>query len=197
MLLVGEWKQQRRDFSWNVPHDLFCPKQEAIPQGLLSSLCPWASRGLFVVGLGPPQWMGFPHCLYSLLLPFRGCKTCGRSWVCGIPRKTAYMAACVVLVWGGVGMGRGRKVEKNPLSAMQSLSYFLLPPSPPPFPHILVSPHLCRISGALGSQEVASFCVKDAYWIWQMMIYDRATGMGRGEQSQCLVMDRESVSFPS
>lgn len=29
------------------------------------------------------------------------------------------------------------------------------------------------------------------------MIYDRATLMGRGEESQRLVTDRESVSFPS
>lgn len=29
------------------------------------------------------------------------------------------------------------------------------------------------------------------------MIYDRATRMGRGKESQCLVTDRESVSFPS
>lgn len=29
------------------------------------------------------------------------------------------------------------------------------------------------------------------------MIYDRATRMGRGEESQRLVTDRESVSFPS
>lgn len=29
------------------------------------------------------------------------------------------------------------------------------------------------------------------------MIYDRATRMGRSEESQCLVTDRDSVSFPS
>lgn len=58
---------------------------------------------------------------------------------------------------GGEGMGREQRIEKNPLSAMQNLSYLLLPPGPPPFPHILVSPHLCRISGTCGSQEIASF----------------------------------------
>lgn len=57
---------------------------------------------------------------------------------------------------GNEGMGKEQRTE-NPISAMQNLSYFLLPPCPPPFPRNLVSPHLCRISGTWGSQEIASF----------------------------------------
>lgn len=156
MLLAGSGNGSSMISNESVPWPVLS-KARSCPPGASCHPRLWASREAFCGGLVTPKIDGFSilrtQPAFSL---FRGCKRCACQEL-GLQHSQedrVHDCMCVSGVEGN-GMGMEHRIE-NTLSATQNLFSFLLP-HPPLFPYIFVSPHLCRISGTWGSQEIASF----------------------------------------